>query len=69
MTFAIAAYIKKTGLQRKLKKQTAAVITNSGYLECIICVQYTAYNARWRNNALQAMLCILFGMKEALLAG
>ena len=68
MTYAIAVYIKKTGLQRKLKKP-AGVITNSGYLECIICVQYTAYNARWRNNALQAMLCTLFGMKEALLAG
>ena len=34
----------------------AGVITNDGFLEYIIIVQGTVYNARWRNNALQIML-------------
>ena len=32
------------------------MITNDGFLECIVFVQCTAYNARWRNNALPTML-------------
>ena len=46
--------LQNNDLQCKLK--TAGVITNDGFLECIIFVQCTVYNARWRNNALHTML-------------
>ena len=36
--------------------KTAGVITNDGFLECIIFVQCTVYNARRRNNSSQTML-------------
>ena len=36
--------------------KTAGVIANDGFLECIVFVQCTVYNARWRNNALPTML-------------
>ena len=35
---------------------TAGVIANDSFLECIVFVQCTVYNARWRNNALPTML-------------
>ena len=38
------------------RTKTAGVITNDGFLECIIFAQCTVYNARWRNNRLQTML-------------
>ena len=46
--------LQNNDLQCQLK--TAGVIINDGFLECIIFVQCTVYNARWRNNALHTML-------------
>ena len=36
-----------------LLTKNGGVITNDGFLECVILVQ--VYNARWRNNALQTV--------------
>ena len=46
--------LQNNDLQCYLK--TAGVIANDGFLECIVFVQCTVYNARWRNNALPTML-------------
>ena len=46
--------LQNNDLQCSIK--TAGVITNDGFLECIIFVQCTVYNARWRHNALHTML-------------
>ena len=32
------------------------VITDDRFVECLISLQSTMYNARWKNNALQTML-------------
>ena len=36
--------------------KTVGVIANDGILECIVFVQCTLYNARWRDNALPTIL-------------
>ena len=46
--------LQNNDLQCELK--TAGVIANGGFLECIVFVQCTVYNARWGNNALPTML-------------
>ena len=46
--------LQNNDLQCWLK--TAGVIANDGFLECIVFVQCTVYNARRRNNALPTML-------------
>ena len=52
--YFIAPYITKK--QITVSTKNGGVITNDGFLECIIFVQCTVYNARWRNNALHTML-------------
>ena len=51
---SLTRILQNNDLQCYLK--TAGVITNDNFLECIIFVQCTVYNARWRNNALHTML-------------